>query len=78
MNLYCHKGYCFVIEDYMDEPLNPEPCFTSTCCPSRPIRQRQVLFHLRILTCKKHPKSLLAPALTKNTNIEIWVVGTSN
>ena len=32
---------------------------------------------LRLLTGKKHPKIKLQ-ALTKNTNIDIWAVGTSN
>ena len=37
----------------------------------------QLLFvSLRILTRKHHPKK--TPALTKNTNMDIWVVGTSN
>ena len=33
-------------------------------------------YELRILTGKKHPKK--TPALTKNVNMDIWVVGTSN
>ena len=32
---------------------------------------------LRILTGKKHPKTK-TPALTKNMDINIWVIGTSN
>ena len=33
--------------------------------------------HLNILTGKKHPK-IKPQAPTKNTNMDIWVVGTSN
>ena len=44
------------------------------------LNQFSTLFHLKslkILTGKKHPKIKLQ-LLTKNTNIDIWVVGTSN
>ena len=33
--------------------------------------------YLRIFTGKKHPK-IKTPALKKNTNMDIWVFGTSN
>ena len=49
MNLYFHKGYCFVIEDYMDEPL----CISNHVLLALTVHlvqlQRQVLSNLNDL-----------------------------
>ena len=36
-----------------------------------------IKYKLRILTGKNHTK-VKTPALTKNTNMDIWTIGTSN
>ena len=49
MNLYFHKGYCFVIEDYMDELLSISSHVLLALAVHLVQLQRQVLSNLNYL-----------------------------